>query len=111
LNIEDAYLSCESTRIDPRRLFYEYSVSSATLFWRDYNLRIINPDDIIGIRGRASNLGSMASLCAAELAYPKMRVIDGAHWNQEFRNPFLLPLKVEPIGKPGRFTEGWKLIS
>jgi hypothetical protein len=111
LNIEDAYLSRESIRIDPRRLFSERSVSLTALFWRVYNLRTINPDDVVGIGGRASNLGSVASLCAVELAHPKMRVIDGARWNQEFRNPLLPPLKVEPMGKPGRFTEGWKLVS
>jgi hypothetical protein len=60
LNVEDTYLSCESIRMDLRRLFLDYYISSAALFWRDYNLRIINPDDIVGIRGGASNLGSVA---------------------------------------------------
>jgi len=60
LNVEDAYLSRESIRIDLRRLFSDHYVSSAALFCRDYNLRIINPDDIISIRGGASNLESVA---------------------------------------------------
>ena len=110
LNIEDAYLSPESIRMDPRKLFSEHCISSAALFWRDYNLRAINPDDVVGIGGRASNLGSVASWCGVELTHPKMKVIGGTRWNQTFENP-LLPLNVEPMGDPGRFTEGWKLIS
>jgi hypothetical protein len=48
------------------------------LFWRDYNLWIINPDDVVGIRGRASNLGSVALWCGVELTHLKIRVIGGA---------------------------------
>jgi hypothetical protein len=61
LNVEDAYLSRKSIRIDLKRLFSDHYVSSAVLFYRDYNLRIINPDDVINIRGGASNLESVAS--------------------------------------------------
>ena len=60
LNVEDAYLSYKSIRIDLRRLFSDHYVSSAAIVCRDYNLRIINPDDIISIRGGASNLESVA---------------------------------------------------
>jgi hypothetical protein len=60
LNVEDAYFSRESIRINLRRLFSDHYVSSAVLFYRDYNLRIINPDNIIGIKRGASNLKSVA---------------------------------------------------
>jgi len=60
LNVEDAYLSYKSIRINLRRLFLNYYVSSATLFYYDYNLQIINPDNIISIKGGASNLESVA---------------------------------------------------
>lgn len=80
------------------------------LFWRDYNLRTINPDDVVGIGGRASNLGSVASWCGIELTHPKMRVIGGARWNQTFENP-LIPLNVKPMGGTSRFIEGWELTS
>lgn len=56
LNIEDAYLSPESIRIDPKKLLSQNRVSSAALFWGDYNLQKIGPDDVVGIGGRASNL-------------------------------------------------------
>ena len=62
LNVEDAYLSYKSIRINLRRLFLNYYVSSATLFYYDYNLQIINPDNIISIKGGASNLESVATL-------------------------------------------------
>ena len=110
LNVEDAYLSLESIRMDPRRLFSDHYVSSAALFWRDYNLRIINSDDVVGIGGGASNLGSVASWCGVELTHPKMRVIGGARWNQTFENS-LIPLNVKPMGRTDRFIEGWELTS
>jgi len=110
LNVEDAYLSRESIRIDLRRLFSDHYVSSAALFCRDYNLRIINPDDVVGIGGGASNLGSVASWCGVELTHPKMRVIGGARWNQTFENS-LIPLNVKPMGRTDRFIEGWELTS
>ena len=60
LNVEDAYFSRESIRIDLKRLFSDHYVSSAVLFYRDYNLRIVNPDDIVSIKRGASNLKSVA---------------------------------------------------
>jgi len=110
LNVEDTYLSRESIRMDPRRLFSDHYISSAALFWRDYNLRIINPDDVVGIGGGASNLESVASWCGVELTHPKMRVIGGARWNQTFENS-LIPLNVKPMGRTDRFIEGWELTS
>jgi hypothetical protein len=60
LNVEDAYFSRENIRIDLKRLFSDHYVSSTVLFCRDYNLRIINPDDIISIKRGAFNLKSVA---------------------------------------------------
>jgi len=110
LNIEDAYLSSASIRMDPRRLFSEDPISSAALFWRDYNLRSINADDVVGIGGRPSNLGSVASWCGVELTHPKMRAIGGARWNQVFENP-LLPRNAKPRKGTDRFIEGWNLVT
>jgi len=109
LNIEDAYLSAASIRMDPRQLFSEHRISSAALFWCDCNLRTIHPDDVVGIGGKACNLESVASWCGVELTHPKMRVIRGARWNQIFENP-RLPLNVKPIRGTDRFVEGWDLV-
>ena len=108
LNIEDAYLSPENIRMDPTKLFAQDRVASAALFWGDYNLRKIGPDDVVGIGGRALDLESLTSWCAIELTHPKMRVIEGARWNQGFENPHR-PLNVTPIGGTARFIEGWML--
>jgi len=108
LNIEDAYLSFESIRLDPKRLFSKNCVSSAALFWGDHDLRIIGPDDVVGIGGRASDLKSVASWCAIELTHPMMR--EKARWNQSFENPYH-HLDVRPIGFTGRLIHGWRLVS
>ena len=60
LNVKDAYFNRESIKIDLKRLFSDHYISSAILFYRDYNLQIINPDDIINIKKRAFNLKSVA---------------------------------------------------
>jgi len=60
LNVKDAYFNRESIKIDLKRLFSDHYISSVILFYRDYNLQIINPDDIINIKKRAFNLKSVA---------------------------------------------------
>jgi hypothetical protein len=109
LNIEDAYLNYESIRIDPRWLFSPHCISSAALFWGDYDLRMIESNAVVGIGGRATNLESVASYCAIELTHPKMTVIRGERWNQSFQNPHL-PLKVRPFRTTARLIEGWEAI-
>ena len=108
LNIEDAYLSPESIRINPKMIFSPHCLISAALFWKDYDLRIIGPDQVVGIGGRASNLDSVASFCAIELTHPKMAVIKGARWNQVFENP-RYRVDVRPMEGTARFIRGWEL--
>ena len=104
LNIEDAYLSPESIRIDTLP-----ATVLGGLFWQDYNLRVIGPDSVVGIGGRASNLESVASVLIIELTHPKMTVIGGKRWNQSFQNPGL-PLNAKPTGETVRFIVGWKMV-
>ncbi|KAF8856260.1 hypothetical protein BDZ45DRAFT_691891 [Acephala macrosclerotiorum] len=109
LNIEDAWFNFDSIKIDPRKLFSKHCVSSAALFWGDYDLRTIESDAVVGIGRRATSLESVASKCAIELTHPRMTVIGGERWNQTFVNPSL-PLNVRPLGGTDRFVEGWEVI-
>lgn len=109
LNIKDACLSFESIRIDLSWLFSPHRISSAALFWGDYDLREIGLDSVIGIGGRATNLDSIASWCAIELTHPKITAIREERWNQSFQNP-CLPLNVRRIGGTLRFKEGWEVV-
>ena len=79
LNIKDAYLNPKSIRIDSKKLFFLYCLISTALFWGNYNLQIINPSDVVSIRGIASNLESVALFCVIKLMYLKMRVIKSAY--------------------------------
>lgn len=77
LSIINALSPQEIIRIDPRDLFSKNSVSLAALFWDDYSLRTIRPDDVVRVGGRASSLDGIAQYCAIELTHPNMKQISG----------------------------------
>ncbi|KFZ16136.1 hypothetical protein V501_02385 [Pseudogymnoascus sp. VKM F-4519 (FW-2642)] len=104
LNIKNALGPREIIPTDVKDLFSKDSVSSAALFWGDYSLRTIGPDDVVGVGGRASSLDSIAHCCAIELTHPNMKQISGTRWNQIFQNPRHL----EPMGGTEKFIEGWE---
>lgn len=104
LSIINALGPREIIPTDPRDFFSKDSVSSAALFWGDYSLRTIGPDDVVGVGGRASNLDSIAHCCAIELTHSDMKQISGTRWNQIFQNPRHL----EPMGGTEKFIEGWE---
>jgi hypothetical protein len=103
LSIINALGPREIIPTDPSDLFSKDSVSSAALFWGDYSLRTIGPDDVVGVGGRASNLDSIAHYCAIELTHPNMKQINGTRWNQIFQNPRHLV----SMGGTEMFIEGW----
>jgi hypothetical protein len=104
LNIKNALGPREIIPMDPRELFSKDSVSSAALFWGDYNLRRIGPEDVVGVGGRALNLESVALCCAIELTHPNMKQIHGERWNQIFRNL----RQLTPMGGTDKLIKGWK---
>lgn len=89
--------------MDPKELFSKTQLSSAALFWNDYQLRIIGPDDVVGIGGKVSDWTGMSLRCAIELTHPKINW--GRRWNQTFENKrYLTPIE----GSTEDFVKGWK---
>jgi hypothetical protein len=76
LNITDALYSTFFTTLTPERLFSccdDNQLRTACLYWQDrnYAVRTVESNSIIGPRGRASTLESVSSICRISLPYRK----------------------------------------
>jgi hypothetical protein len=105
LNVEDVMHNPECISMDPRRLFFPTPelVCSASLYLHDsyHAVRKIEPEDIVGIGGKAPTLENASMVCGITLK--------GQQFQQCFLNPKCGPIRPIPyVGYNEDICLGWE---